>query len=73
MSYVFTCLSKILELLSEGRQFTSSTQGFILSSNIMSNPKTSKQHFYLFPNLFSSLTIGNSQAINVFIITSKQG
>jgi len=63
----------MLELLKDGRQLTSSTQGFILSSNIISNPNTSKQHFYLFPNLFNSLTIGSSHAIRVLIITSKHG
>ena len=45
ISIVLTYLSKILELESEGRQLTSSTQGFIRSSHIMSKPKTSKQHF----------------------------
>jgi hypothetical protein len=38
MSFVFTCLSKIEELLKLGMQFTSSTQGFKVSSKIISKP-----------------------------------
>lgn len=70
ISYVFTYLSNILELLNDARQFTSSTHGFIYSSNIISNPYISKQHFYLLPNLFISSNIIFSTESNVLIITS---
>ena len=72
ISIVLTYLSNTLEELKEGILLTSRTHGFIFSSNIISNPNTSKQHFYLLPALFISLTTWTSAEIKVLMITSWQ-
>ena len=70
INYVLTYLSNILELLKEGRQLTSRTHGLNSSSNIMSNPYTSKQHFWRLPSFSKSETMLLSALRSVLIITS---